>query len=190
MEYYPALLDLRGKLCCVIGGGAVACRKVRSLLDAGASVTVIAPRLSKPLGSLARSGAVAFRRGAYRSRYIRRAFLVIAATSDAVVNRSVSKDARRFRILSNIVDQPALSSFIVPAVLSRNGLIIAVSTSGKAPALSKRIKEDLRSSVLAKYSAALRNCARERARLTKDRIGFNARKKILGRMAREELGRR
>jgi precorrin-2 dehydrogenase / sirohydrochlorin ferrochelatase len=187
MRYYPAFLDLHGRLCCVVGGGAVADRKARSLLEAGARVEVISPGLSKPLATLARKRLISFRKDVYRKKYIRKAFLVIAATSDPLVNRRVAEDAAALRILTNIVDRPAQSNFIVPAVLSKNGLIIGISTSGKAPALSKRIKQDLRKTVLGKYIKALALLSRERGKLRKSNAGFRARKKILTRMADKAL---
>jgi precorrin-2 dehydrogenase / sirohydrochlorin ferrochelatase len=187
MRYYPAFLDLHGRLCCVVGGGAVAGRKARSLLEAGACVEVISPDLSKTLGTLVRRRLISYRKDIYRKKYIRNAFLVIAATSDQLVNRRVSADAAGLRLLANIVDRPAQSNFIVPAVLSKNGLIIGISTSGKAPALSKRIKEDLRKTVLGKYIKALGELSLARERLKKNHAGFGARRKILGRMAEKAL---
>lgn len=139
--------------------------------------------------ALADKGAISWRRQPYCKGHLRGAFLVIAATSDPLVNRSVSKDASKLRILANIVDRPALSNFIVPAVLSSKDLIIAVSTSGKAPALCKRIKEDLRVPMREKYSRALARIARERAKLMKGSAGLGARKAILTRMAERELHR-
>lgn len=187
MRYYPALLDLKDKRCCVIGAGQIAVRKARSLVSAGAKVTVISPSLSKGLQALVRRGAVSVRKDAYKKKYIRDVFLVVAATSDARVNRLVSCDALKLRILANVVDCPALSTFIVPAVLSKNGLIISISTSGRAPALSRRIKQDLRKNVLAKYSRALDKVSQERCRLKKSSAGFAERKSILTAMADKAL---
>jgi len=189
MRYYPAFLDLHGRRCCVVGGGMIAGRKARSLLEAGAWVEVISPDLSKPLELLSRKRLISCRKDIYRKKYIRGAFLVIAATADPAVNRRVSEDAAEFGLLSNNVDRPAQSNFIVPAVLSSNGLIIGISTSGKAPALSKRIKRDLRETVLKKYVKALGALSRERARLRKSGSGFGKRKAILTRMADKALRR-
>jgi len=187
MRYYPALLDLKDRNCCVIGAGQIACRKARSLLAAGAKVTVISPSISKGIQALAKTGAVSVRRAVYRKQYIRNAFLVVAATSDAGVNNRVSIDAMNLRILANIVDCPALSTFIVPAVLSKKGLIISISTSGRAPALSRRIKQDLRRNVLAKYSKALDKISAQRMRLKKSTASLSRRKAILTAMADKAL---
>jgi siroheme synthase-like protein len=187
MRYYPALLDLKDRRCCVIGAGQIACRKARSLVSAGAKVTVISPSLSKGLQALVKKGAVSVRKDVYKKKYIRDVFLVVAATSDARVNRLVSCDALKLRILANVVDCPALSTFIVPAVLSKNGLIISISTSSRAPALSRRIKQDLRKNVLAKYSRALDKVSAHRMRLKKSNICLAQRKAILTAAARKAL---
>jgi len=188
MRYYPALLDLKDRICCVIGGGVIAERKAKSLLSAGARVEVISPCLTEGLSLFAKSASIAYRKDVYRKKYIRHAYLVIAATSDTDVNYRVSADAAALRIWVNVVDRPALSSFIVPAVLSKNGLIISISTSGKAPGLSKRIKKDLKDKVLSKYACALSIMAQERRRLKNKVKGFGARKKILARLADKTLG--
>lgn len=187
MRYYPALLDLKDKQCCVIGGGSVAVRKAKSLRAAGARVTVIAPRLSKDMALLAKKGAVMRIHGAYQKKYLKGAFLVIAATADPRVNFRVSSDAARMGILANIVDRPAESNFIVPAVLHKDDLIIAVSTSGRAPALSRRIKLDLQERLLGKYARALCVLAKERGRLRRTAAGFAQRKRVLTRMAERAL---
>jgi len=187
MKYYPAFLDLHGKRCCVIGGGSVACRKARSLRAAGAAVTVIAPRLSRGMEVLAAKAEVRCIRQAYQSKYIRGSFLVIAATADPAVNSRVSSDAARLKILSNIVDCPSKSDFIVPSVLHKQGLIIAVSTSGLAPSLSRQIRLDLRKKLVEKYTPALRAIAKERRRLRGTSACFARRKHILARMARRAL---
>lgn len=173
----------------MVGGGIIAGRKARSLLEAGARVEVISPDLTRALELLSKKRLISCRKDIYRKKYIRGAFLVIAATADPAVNRRVSEDAAEFGLLSNIVDSPAQSNFIVPAVLSSNGLIIGISTSGKAPALSKRIKRDLRETVLKKYVKALGALSRERMRLRKSGSGFGKRKAILTRMADKALGR-
>jgi siroheme synthase-like protein len=187
MRYYPALLDLHTRRCCIVGGGAIACRKARSLFAAGARVEVISPDLSKGMASLVRSRKVIWRKGAYQKRYIRNAFLVIAATSDPQANRRVSRDAIQLRLLANIVDRPSLSSFIVPAVLAESGLIIAISTSGKAPSLSKRIKDDLRKTVLKKYVKALGTVSRQRRGLLRSTATLRQRKSLLTKVAAKAL---
>ena len=174
----------------MVGGGTIACRKTRSLLAAGARVEVISPCLSKALQTYAKKRLILYRKDIYRKKYIRNAFLVVAATADRLVNSRVSADAASLRLLVNIVDHPAQSNFIVPAVLNKNGLIISISTSGKAPALSRRIKQDLRKTFFGKYVRALAVLSCARRKLKKDNVGFGARKNIMARMADDSLRRK
>jgi siroheme synthase-like protein len=187
MRYYPALLDLQNRLCCVVGGGAVAVRKVRSLQSAGARVKVVSLRVSKSMQALADRGRIALIKSAYNKKYISGAFIVIAATSDPAVNRRISEDASSLRIPANIVDDPSLSSFIVPAVLSKKGLIISISTSGLAPALSRRIKQDLAGKLLGKYVRALAIMRKKRLQVKKSAMCLSERKRLLTAMADRAL---
>jgi precorrin-2 dehydrogenase/sirohydrochlorin ferrochelatase len=139
-RYYPVSLDVRGKTCLVVGGGEVAVRKVRSLLDAGASVVVVAPDIRAKLRSLE---GVEFRERAFRDTDLHGAFLVVVATDDPVLNRGVARDAADLGCLVNVVDCPALSNFIVPATLRRGELAISISTGGASPALARQIRENL-----------------------------------------------
>jgi len=156
MKYYPLLLDLKGKKCIVVGGGRVAQRKVHSLLKAGALVRVISPNLTQNLKKLARQNKIFWTTSRYQKRYIQNSFLVIAAVSDKKINSKISQDAQKSGILVNVVDSPEESSFIVPSHISRGDLIISISTSGKAPALSKRIRKDLTKLLVPRYSKFLK----------------------------------
>lgn len=145
MAHYPINVDLSGRRCVVIGGGTVAGRKAESLLDAGAAVTVVAPELAPPLAEMAQQGLIEHVRAPYESGHLDDAFLAIAATDDREVNRAVYRDAESRGILVNVVDDPELCVFYVPAVVRRGDFIISVSTSGKAPALAKLVREQLES---------------------------------------------
>jgi precorrin-2 dehydrogenase/sirohydrochlorin ferrochelatase len=151
MRYYPALLDLQEKKCTVIGGGAVAERKVRSLLKAGASVFVISPNINKGINELKKNREIIYKKSHYQKRFTKGSFLMVAATDNKSVNSRVSRDALKLGLLVNVVDSAQESNFIVPAVLANQGLIIAISTSGRAPSLSKKIKEDLQKIFMPKY---------------------------------------
>lgn len=151
MRYYPALLDLQGKKCVVVGGGAVAERKVRSLLKAGASVLVISPGINKGIDKLKRNKKIIYKKSNYRKEFLKKTFLIIAATDKKLINSRVSRNGRRLGALVNVVDSCQDSNFIVPAVLANQGLIIAISTSGRSPALSKKIKEDLKKIFIPRY---------------------------------------
>lgn len=156
MKYYPLLLDLRGKKCVVVGGGQVAQRKVRTLLKAKASVWVIAPRLSKGLRELKRKKEIFYKKTDYQRKYLKDSSIVIAATPDRNINSRVAQDAKELGLLTNVVDSPDESNFIVPSVINRGGLIISISTSGKAPALAKRMRKDLTNLLVPQYAKFLR----------------------------------
>jgi precorrin-2 dehydrogenase/sirohydrochlorin ferrochelatase len=138
--YYPAFLNLKGKIAVVIGGGKVAERKVVSLLKAGSDVKVISPYLTKRIEKEKLRGRIKHIPRQYRKGDLKNAFLVIAATDFPTINDRVSKDAPS---LVNVVDIPDLCNFIVPSVMNRGPLNIAVSTSGVSPALSRSIRKEL-----------------------------------------------
>jgi precorrin-2 dehydrogenase/sirohydrochlorin ferrochelatase len=143
MAYYPILLDLQGKKAIVVGGGQIAQRKIETLLEHGADVQVITRELSPTLRDHVEAGRITWIGNEYDERDLNGAFLVITATDSAVLNRRVSEDAKRQGILINAVDQPTDCSFIVPSVLRRGDLLIAVSTSGSSPVLAKKIRRTL-----------------------------------------------
>lgn len=140
MPYYPLMLDLSGKACLVVGGGEVALRKARSLIEAGAYVTVIAPEIEAGLEDM--KGVTVIERD-YREGDASGYTLVFAATDSNSVNTAVSEESRRNGIPVNIVDDPGLCSFIVPSVVRRGDFLIAISTSGKSPSLSKKVRREL-----------------------------------------------
>lgn len=140
MTHYPITLVEPELRAIVIGGGAVAARKVRGLLAAGAHVTVIAPQLDAELDALARAGQIAVLRRAYQTDDLRDARLVIAATDDVQVNQAVYAEARARGVLVNVVDDPAHCTFHVPALVRRGNITIAISTGGASPALAKHLR--------------------------------------------------
>jgi precorrin-2 dehydrogenase/sirohydrochlorin ferrochelatase len=144
MRYYPVNLNIKGKLCVVIGGGKVAERKIRNILLYGGKVKVIGPELTKPLSQMVRRRGINYRQGEYHAGVLEGAFLAYAATSDRKVNAQVAKDATRLGILVNVCDSAGESTFILPAVLRKKGVTIAVSTDGLSPAKSVRIRDRLK----------------------------------------------
>jgi len=141
--YYPVYLDVRGRRCVVVGGGEVALRKVRMLLDHGASVEIVSPELCPDLGQLVDEGQLQVTGREYRPGDLEGAFVVIAATNDASTNEQAAAEATERGILINVVDVPGLSNFIVPSYLRRGAVTVAVSTGGKSPALARRIRREL-----------------------------------------------
>ena len=140
-RYYPAFLDLNDRYCVVVGGGTVAERKVVKLLASGARVSVVSPELTKQLALLKNDKKIKHISRKYRSIDIEDAFVVVAATNSGVLNERIAKDSSDK--LVNVADRPELSSFIVPSVISRSPLLIAVSTSGVSPAMAMTIRREL-----------------------------------------------
>ncbi len=136
-HFYPLFIDLRDRLVVVVGGGMVAWRKVEALRRAGARVRVIAPEVVERIEQ--DEGLEVVRRG-YEPGDLDGAWLVIAATDDEETNVAVSKDAESRRVFCNVVDQPGLCSFIVPSVVEKGPIKIAISTGGVSPAFSKKMR--------------------------------------------------
>jgi precorrin-2 dehydrogenase/sirohydrochlorin ferrochelatase len=155
MRYYPIHLDIQGRNCLVVGGGAVGTRKVETLLACGAQVTVVSPAASEALRSLAAKGAITLTRRDYASEDLSDIFLVIGATDDEALNRRISADAERRQILCNIADRPEACNFILPSILQRGDLTITVSTSGKSPAFAKKLRRSLADQYGQEYAAFL-----------------------------------
>jgi uroporphyrin-III C-methyltransferase/precorrin-2 dehydrogenase/sirohydrochlorin ferrochelatase len=151
MDKLPIFLDLKGKPCAVIGGGEVAARKVSLLQAAGAQVTVTAPQLCATLAAAAAAGTLVHRAARYAPEALDDAVLVIAATDDRNVNAGVSRDAQARRLPVNVVDDPELCSFIMPAIVDRSPMIIAVSTGGASPVLARLTRARLESLIPAAY---------------------------------------
>ncbi len=144
MQTYPVnLIGLAGRRAIVVGGGTVALRKVEGLLAAGAQVTVVSPALADELAALHAAGKIAVIQRPYQDGDLADAWLAIAATDDAAVNHAVFAEAQRRGCLVNVVDDPEHSNFIVPAVVRRGEVTIAVSTGGSSPALARRLRERL-----------------------------------------------
>jgi len=155
LKYYPVFLDIRGKKCVVVGGGEVAARKVSRLLGCEARVLVVSPQLTSELITLKAEGAIEHVAADYDSRYIKEAVLVIGATNNEKINAAVSSDARSRGIPVNIVDDPQKCNFILPAVVERGDLTIAVGTGGKSPALARRLREELEAKYGMEYAILL-----------------------------------
>lgn len=143
MGYYPIFLDMAGRRCVVIGGGAVAERKIEGLLQVGATVAVISPSLTKALESWAEEGKIRYITREYRAGDLAGYQLAFVATDDPKANTAVHQEGRERGVWVNAADDPAHCDFILPSVLRRGGLVVAVATGGTSPALSRAIKEEL-----------------------------------------------
>ena len=143
LPYYPMFLDISGKRCVVVGGGQVALRKVNMLLEHGADVEVISLDFCSELSDLADSGEIRILHRNYQAGDLKDALIVIASTSDENTNMEIARDARSNVSLVNVVDDPEKSDFIVPSYLRRGDVTIAISTSGRSPALARKIRTKL-----------------------------------------------
>ena len=166
MDFLPIFLDVRCRSCLVVGGGAVAARKVELLLQAHACVTVVAPELGATLAQHRDAGKLEHRARAFRVGDLRGCALVIAATGDDSVNREISRLCRQRAIPVNVVDAPGLCSFIVPSIVDRSPVIVAVSSSGASPVLARILRSRLETMLPASYGrlAKLAESFRERVR--------------------------
>ena len=161
---YPLFLDLAGQPVVVIGAGKVATRKIRTLLAAPANVTVISPTASAAIRQFARADRVRWRRRRYRRGDLRGARLVIAATNDQAINELVCTEAKRRRLLVNCVAPPSAGNFIVPALVRRGGILLAISTGGASPAFAKQLRRELERFLDGGYSVRLNKMAGNRKR--------------------------
>jgi len=162
MKLYPVSLVLEDKPVVVVGGGKVALRKVRALLEAGARVTVISQQACEEIADLGREGIVDLKVREYRTGDLEGAVVAVSATDSRETNEQAARDARDAGILINVVDVPPLCDFYVPAVLKRGDLQIAVSTGGGSPALAASIRQNLEGIFGPEYAQLLEMLAEAR----------------------------
>jgi len=162
MDYLPLFADLKGRPCLLVGGGEVAARKAALLERAGARLTVVAPELCPALAERVRSGAVAHRARPFQEGDLADAALVVAATDDPRVNAAVSRAARARGLWVNVVDDPAASTFVMPAIIDRSPIVVAVSSGGRAPVLARLLRARLEAWIPAGYGRLARLAGRFR----------------------------
>jgi precorrin-2 dehydrogenase/sirohydrochlorin ferrochelatase len=155
MGYYPVFLDIAGKPVVVIGGGQVALRKAASLLEAGAQVTVVSPALHPDLEALVAAGRVGHISREYTSGDLEGHVLAIVCTDNRSLNAAVAREGRRRGVWVNAVDDPANCDFIMPSIVRRGDIIVAVSTSAASPAMARKLREDLEEFLSEEYALML-----------------------------------
>ena len=143
MKYLPLFTDIKGRAVLIVGGGAVALRKARLVVDAGADVTLVSPEFNDELQALAAKDQLKLVTDSFAPEQLEQQILVIAATDDSAVNHQVYQAAQQRNMLVNVVDDPAHSSFIFPAIIDRSPIMVAVSSGGSAPVLVRRLREKL-----------------------------------------------
>ncbi len=153
IAYYPVSLNVGGRKCVVVGGGEVALRKVKVLLEHGADVEVISPDLCPALNSLAEDEEISVEKRLFHLGDLEGALITVAATDDNSINLEVAKEARGKGVLVNVVDDPDNSDFIVPSCLRRGDITVAVSTAGRSPALARKIRSRLEKDLDNEYAA-------------------------------------
>lgn len=165
MRYYPVFLDIAGKPVVVIGGGNIAHQKVVGLLKAGADVTVISPELNPAMAKLSSEGRLRHIERDYASGDLEGYVLAFVATDDRSVNATVAAEGKERRVWVNAVDDPPYCDFIMPGIAQQGELIVAVSTSGKSPAMARKMREELEAFLTEDYARMLELAAEVRAEL-------------------------
>ena len=176
--FYPVMLNLKNEKCVIVGGGIVALRKCMALLECEASITVISPKFLSEFDRFVEE-RILFIRDVFRTYYIEDSFLVIAATEEKETNREISQYCKKNKILVNVADELEYCSFIAPAFFRRGDLTISVSTGGKAPALAKKIKENIEKSYPAEYAQYVNTMGLLRASIMKKGYSQEERMQIL-----------
>ena len=150
--YYPIFLDIESRNVVIIGGGNVCARKAETMMNYGARVTVVSPEFTDEIEQWARVGVLQIQRKKYEENDLDGANIVIASTDDQNVNEQIAADCRLRRIPVNVVDVTPLCEFIVPAIIDKGSVTLAVSTGGKSPALARTLKEDLQRLIGPEYA--------------------------------------
>jgi precorrin-2 dehydrogenase/sirohydrochlorin ferrochelatase len=187
MRYYPINLDIKSRKVLVVGGGGVGSRKVKTLLSCGARVTVVSHEVSAQLQALAASGEIRLEQRSYQSDDLDDMFLVIGATNDEKLNRQISSDAEQLNTLCNIADRPEVCNFILPSIVHRDDLVITISTSGKSPALAKKLRKDLEKQFGEEYGKLLRLMGAIRKKLLRQAHEPEAHKPIFEQLINSDL---
>ncbi|MCX5807891.1 MAG: bifunctional precorrin-2 dehydrogenase/sirohydrochlorin ferrochelatase [Proteobacteria bacterium] len=189
-DYYPVFFNIGGKLCIVIGGGTVAEQKVKILLKFNTRIRVISPVMTKNLSVLSQKGKIETISREYRDGDLDGAVLVFAATNKKETNEAIKKEALKGHIPVNVVDDPDLCDFIVPSIVKKESIVIAISTSGTLPLLSKILRKDIGNLVSQDYLTYAEKIGKFRRLLIESIHDKKRRKEILAEISKtgvEEL---
>ncbi len=169
----------------MVGAGAVGEEKIQGLLRAEADVTVVAPKATAQVQAWARQGKIRWEKRKFRGSDLSGVFLVVAATSSPELHDRLYKDARRKKVLCNVVDDPEHCDFYYGSVVQRGGLQIAISSGGQSPALAQRLRKKLERQFGPEYEAWLEELGKAREKLFSREIEPSRRKELLHRLASE-----
>ena len=168
VKYYPAFLDLKDRPCMVVGGGVIAERKVKALLDCGAEVNIISPEITPRLRRRVEKGQVSYISRPYQERDCEGIYLLIAATDDMRLNRSVGMEARKAGAIVNVVDDPAYCDFIAPSLVRRGDITFAISTAGASPALARWLRTQIQTQFPSEFGRLATLLSQVRLQLKKE----------------------
>ena len=186
MTLFPMFMKLEGRSCLVVGAGTVGEPKIGSLIEAGASVRVVALHATAVVVEWARTGAITWEARAFNSADLDGTFLVIAATNSRDLNATIFREAGQRNILCNVVDDPEYCDFYYPAVVRRGDLQIAISTNGHSPALAQRIRRELEIQFGPEYGEWLRELGQIRQQMFVSKIDPEQRRRLLHELASRE----
>jgi len=187
MKYYPVNLDIRNRKCLVVGGGTVGTRKVITLLKCGAKVTVVSSDVAEKLQELSDGDIIKLEKRPFQISDLDEMFLVMGATDNQEINREIHSEAERLGVLCNIADRPEVCNFILPAIVNRGDLIIAISTSGKSPAFAKKIRKDLEKVFGTEYAGFLKLMGEIRNKLLNEDHEPEAHKHLFEKLIKRDL---
>jgi len=185
--YYPIFLDISKKSCLIVGGGKVAERKVCMLLKFHGTIKVVSPRVSIPLKKLAEKGKIHLLFKEYDAKDLDGVALVFAATDIDVINKKIREDAEERNIPVNVVDDPSLCDFIVPSIVKKDSILIAISTSGTLPFFSKRLRKDIAKRITSDYVRYAGIVGRFRKLLISKVENKKSRQSIMKKIAKMEI---
>jgi len=171
----------------VVGGGAVATCKVIKLLECGAKVTVVSPEMSQKVLDLDESGLLKLKKRPYQPGDLEGMFLVIGATDDEILNRQISRDAEVRNTLCNIADRPEVCNFILPSIVQRDDLVLTISTSGRSPAMAKKLRKKLEDQFGEEYGEFLKLMGAIRQKLLSQSHEPEAHKPLFEQLIESEL---
>jgi precorrin-2 dehydrogenase/sirohydrochlorin ferrochelatase len=187
MRYYSIFLKIENRACLVVGGGEVGGRKVKTLLRCGALVGIVSPEITPWLAEKIQEGAVEMVGSHYEEHQLHGRFLVIAATDNLELNCRIAHDAEKKGLLCNVVDYPQEGNFILPALVERGALTLAISTSGKSPALARHLRQELEQRFGMEYADFLELMGALRGRLLAESQDSGANKERFDRLVQSPL---